>query len=66
MNDAANGTALAIDNKHSSQRELLLNGHTAYLSTTNTAGWPSFLIWKDSDEETIFLLFGEVPTEELI
>ena len=63
---AADGNFFNADNEHSDYLELELNGCPAYLLRSNTADWPSFLIWTDKSETVAFQLMGELEAEELL
>ena len=63
---ASEGLLMSIDNEHSDRSDIKINGWPAQLFTSNTEGWPSYLLWTDEEAQTVFQIFGEIPTEDLI
>lgn len=59
------GRQFNIDRTHNDMEEITLNGHPAYSFCANGDGWPNYLVWISGDEESVFLLTGEVAPNEL-
>lgn len=55
-----------VDNEHSDYHEIEINGQPASLFSSNTEGYPSYLIWVNADHSTAFQLSANIDTDELI
>ena len=55
-----------VDNENSDYNEITINGQTASLFVSNTAGYPNNLIWTSADQSITFLLSSNIGTDEMI
>lgn len=55
-----------VDNEHSEYYDIKIHGQPASLFISNTAGFPSYLIWSNADVSTAFIIRSNLPSEEMI
>lgn len=60
------GNQFNMDNEHSHNEVITLNGQTAYLFISETEEKKNFLMWTDSDQKVAFVLMGNIGREDLI
>lgn len=58
------GRTLSIDSEHSDYSTATINGLSAHIFTSNTEGYPSYVIW--NDETYSYSVDGYAPIDELI
>lgn len=58
--------SFTVDNEHSNYQEIEIIGRSASLFTSNTQGYPSYLLWTSTDGTAAFSLASTLPPDELI
>lgn len=60
------GSGFNIDNEHSTEVSITINGTPATLYQTTDPDYSSFIIWMSADENTAFRISGRLSVDELI
>lgn len=63
---AAQSNSFNVDNEHSTYQEIRLNEQSAHLFSSNTDGYPSYLIWIDEGRSTAFQISSNIDVEEIL
>lgn len=62
----ADGNQFNMDNEHSENEEIMLNGQIAYLFISETNEKSNFLMWTDSSGKIAFTIMGNLEKDDLI
>lgn len=60
----ADGLSIVVDSEHSDYSQCVINGYEAHIFTSNTEGYPSYIIFFDGTYTYTFS--GIIPIDELI
>lgn len=63
---AGQNASIIVDNEHSVYSEIKINGQAASLFSSNTDGFPSYLIWSNADMTTMYSLMSNLDPSELV
>lgn len=62
----AQGNIFNVDNEHSNYQQIEVNGRPADLFSSNTDGFPNYVLWTSSGGGIAYMIVSDIDTDKLI